>query len=243
MLPSLKEEFLESYRKADLNNEVRQAADVLKTIPEADGLPPLPVAGLDPTGTVLPPKNAQQEYIESDQWVGIREKNNDEFDLFMQNTTMALVGEHSDEAIAGARNLLGMADADPDFKGYRGGKYTGSNHYNTLMAILDSAEEKLDEELTGKVDAEVESLLRLIEPAMTQTIYGKNKVAGGVGVLSTRLAQDVRDGDVTTIADLLGPDSDVVRKLANTSSDVMIRLNNRPRCASSYYTTKREVWE
>jgi len=227
VLPALKEDFLEAHKKADLNNQIRQAAATLQTIPEADGTtPPLPVAGLDPGGTVLPPKNAQQEYIQSNQWAEIRGKNNDEFDLFMQNTLMALIGEKTYEAIKAGYNLLDMADADPDFKGYRGGKFGGSNHYNALKALLDAAEENLDTGAVKRADAKQAAWVEKLHPKLLAHYYDQNGnfTQGSEGIVALQL--DVANGVATTLIKLAGRETELGRDLANANEDEIRRLND-----------------
>jgi hypothetical protein len=227
VLPALKEDFLEAHKKADLNNQIRQAAATLQTIPEADGTtPPLPVAGLDPGGTVLPPKNAQQEYIQSNQWAEIRGKNNDEFDLFMQNTLMALIGEKTYEAIKAGYNLLDMADADPDFKGYRGGKFGGSNHYNALKALLDAAEENLDTAEVKRKNAKINALVEELEGPLQRTVYPQTATVNDTAMFMSALADDVSLGRVTTLLEMVGRESEAGKRLTDLDLDETAKLNN-----------------
>ena len=210
VLPSQKEAFLEANRKANLNNELRLAAFTATSHPAADANNP----------------EKQQELIQTTVWKNFSgKKNNDEFDMGMLNLVNSLIKENSHEALHAARNWLNLSDADPDHD-YRGGKFSESNPYKQMMALIAAAEEKLDNQEVQRANAKVAALQERLEGSIIQQVYSGNADSDAVANFGQRLATDVSNATVSTLIGLVGENSDVGRELADLGWDERRKLNN-----------------
>lgn len=209
-LPAAKDAFLEANRKANLNNEIRLAAFTATSNPQADIHNP----------------EAQQVVINGAVWKGFAyKKNNDEFDIGMFNLVGALIKEESHASLGAAKNWLNLSDADPNHD-YRGGKFSESNPYKTMMAAIDAAEEQLDIDEVRRKNAKENALVEELEGHIIRKMYSGNAELNAGAEFGQGLSNDAQNGTVSTLIGLVGEDSDTGKRLTDLALDETAKLNN-----------------